>query len=90
MPACDNVAERDPVVNTPVSNDPLSARAECGIPSWFIQVTVSPTFTVTVPGTNCTPLIATLAFAAIAAPPSASAPASAAIAKVKRAIRSRA
>lgn len=90
VPACESVAARDPVENTPVSNEPLSARAECGIPSWFVQVTVSPTFTVTVAGTNCAPFIATLAFAAIAAPPRARAPITAAIANVKRAIRSRA
>lgn len=88
MPACASVTDRDPVENTPVSNEPLSARAECGIPSWFVHVTLSPTFTVTALGTNCAPLIATAAFAASAEPPSAMAPISAAIANAKRAIRS--
>jgi hypothetical protein len=59
------------------------------MPSSFVQVTLSPTFTVTALGTNCAPRIATPAFAASAAFPSAIAPISAAIANAKRAIRSR-
>lgn len=78
----------DPVEKTPVSNEPSSARAECGMPSWFVQVTLSPTFTVTALGKNCAPVIATLAFAASAAPPSATVPISAATANARRAIRS--
>lgn len=88
MPGCANVTERDPVENTPVSNDPLSARAECGMPSWFVQVTLSPTSIVTAAGTNCAPLIATLAFAASAAPESAISRVMAATANARRAIRS--
>ena len=33
VPACANVADREPVEKMPVSNEPLSARAECGMPS---------------------------------------------------------
>jgi hypothetical protein len=87
-PACANVADRAPVEKMPVSNEPLSARAECGMPSSFVQVTLSPTFTVTALGANCAPRMATPAFAAIAAFPSAIAPISAAIANTRRAIRS--
>ena len=67
VPACPNETERDPVVKSPVSKEPLSARAECAIPSWFVHVTLSPTLTVTDAGTNRTPCIATAAFAAAAA-----------------------
>ncbi len=88
MPACPKVAERVPVEKMPVSNELLSARAECAIPSSFVQVTLSPTFTVTALGANCAPRIATAAFAAIAAFPSTTVPISAAIANARRAIRS--
>jgi hypothetical protein len=88
VPAVVMTADREPVEKTPVSNEPLSARAECGMPSSFVQVTLSPTFTVTALGANCAPRMATPAFAAIAAFPSAIAPISAAIANTRRAIRS--
>lgn len=88
MPAPAKVTVREPVENTPVSNDPLSARAEWGIPSWLVQVTLSPTSTVTAAGTNWAPLIATLALAATALPVSAMSRVAAAVANTRRAIRS--
>lgn len=56
-----------PLEKMPVSNDPLSARAECEMPSSFVHETESPTFTVTLAGTNATFRMATDAFAASAA-----------------------
>ena len=68
VPALVNVTERLPVEKTPVSNDPLSAFAECGMPSWFVHVTDSPTFTGTLAGWNVTSRMVTNAFAACATP----------------------
>ena len=67
LPAAVNVCEKlVPVDMLPESNTPgVSELAVCGTPaSLFVQVTVSPTFTVTVPGAKAKPLIDTLWFAA--------------------------
>ena len=48
-----------PVSSVPVSNAPPSAVAVCGISSEFVQVTVSPTVTVTVGGEKVDPEIPT-------------------------------
>jgi len=78
-----------PVENTPVSNEPLSARAECGIPSSFVHEMESPTFTVTLAGTNCAVRIATPALAACAAVALESASATAATAAANANVRRR-
>lgn len=55
-----------PVANTPVSQVPSSAVAECAIPSRFVHVTESPTLMITVAGWNEASLIWTEALAAYA------------------------
>lgn len=64
-----NVRVRDPLAKMPVSHDLLSAVAECDTPpSLLVQVTVSPTLTVTVPGWNEKSLMDTAELAPTAAP----------------------
>jgi hypothetical protein len=62
---------RDPVEKMPVLHAPLFAVAECVTLSPFVQVTLSPTLTVTLGGSNAKLLIATAALAASAAVTSA-------------------
>jgi hypothetical protein len=54
---CDPLA---PFFRLPVSKLPSDAVAVCGAVSWLVQVTVSPTLTVTVAGLKAKPWIGTL------------------------------
>ena len=57
-----------PLLKAPVSHLPPSAVEVCKTPSRFVHVTVSPTFTVTLPGWNEKFVIETDALAALASP----------------------
>jgi hypothetical protein len=65
-PAARMVIVREPLTKTPVSQVPLFAVEVCETLSLFVQVTVSPTLTVTLLGTNEKFLIDTAALAAAA------------------------
>src|SRR5918999_794274 len=69
VPAWSNVSERlCPALKIPVSKLPSFAVAECGVGPSLVQVTVSPTLTVTAPGENWKSLIVTPAEAAVTPP----------------------